>query len=737
MSSSAALLVEVFLHEGRYHGEPEWPPSPARLFQALVAGVARGSALAIDDEDALRWFECLSPPVIGSPCALRGQAVKTWVPNNDLDAKGGDPAEVIHIRTGKGHHPRLFDPSVPFVYAWELDGSEDSRRQADRVVELASSLYQLGRGVDLGWARAARVSVAALDERLDRYAGHVHRPSVGAPTDTGTPLDCAVPGSLASLKVRHEATLSRFERVGSGAKMRVLFHQPPKALFRPVTYDSRPVTALFELRDGGGRFAARAQTSAVALVEAIRDAAALRLAAALPERRLDVERALVGRTPEGARRLDISARVRITPIPSIGHQHADRGIRRVMVAIPGTCPLAPRDVLWAVSGLELADRTVLTRTDDRAMLGHFGADKPARTFHTVTPAALPESASRRRIDPDRSLGDRKGGEERAGEEARALAAVRQALRHAGVRAALIDARVQREPFEVRGERAEQFAEGTRFPKERLWHVAVTFASPVLGPLVIGDGRFLGLGLMAAVLAEFPTAIGFRIEGGWSGSDPHHVARALRRAVMARFQAHIGPRARLPAYVSGHEKEGSPAKGHRHLYFVCDPDSQTLFVLPPHLRDRRAPLASERRILGTLDEALSDFTELRAGRAGVLILRRISTHGGFPVASTWASGTPYLVNRHRKGIGAAEAVERDVRAACEEAGLPVSRVDVANPRGIPGLGLRADVTLHFDHPVGGPILLGRDRFQGGGWFVPKERGSDGRLQSAASADHSPA
>jgi hypothetical protein len=59
-------------------------------------------------------------------------------------------------------------------------------------------------------------------------------------------------------------------------------------------------------------------------------------------------------------------------------------------------------------------------------------------------------------------------------------------------------RVQREPFEAKGQRAEAFAASPRIAKERLWHVEIAFVQPVHGPLLIGDGRYLGLGLMAPV-----------------------------------------------------------------------------------------------------------------------------------------------------------------------------------------------------------------------------------------------
>ncbi|MFZ0589937.1 MAG: type I-U CRISPR-associated protein Csb2 [Bryobacteraceae bacterium] len=125
-------------------------------------------------------------------------------------------------------------------------------------------------------------------------------------------------------------------------------------------------------------------------------------------------------------------------------------------------------------------------------------DRPHRVWRTVTPADLPESAARRCIDPTRRLEQAKTGEERAAECARAAGSVVQALRHAEVRLRPKVIRFQREPFEANGERVETFAEGTRFSKHRLWHVEVEFHERIPGPLVIGDGCFLGLGIMAPV-----------------------------------------------------------------------------------------------------------------------------------------------------------------------------------------------------------------------------------------------
>lgn len=144
-----ALLITVRLHEGRYHGAGEWPPSPGRLFQALVAGAGLGGPLRREDAEALQWLEGCAPPVIASPLMASGQSVKSFVPNNDLDAVGGDPRRVNEIRTEKAVKPRIFDASIPFRYAWSI-GDEEHR--AWLVCALAKRLYQLGRGIDMAWA---------------------------------------------------------------------------------------------------------------------------------------------------------------------------------------------------------------------------------------------------------------------------------------------------------------------------------------------------------------------------------------------------------------------------------------------------------------------------------------------------------------------------------------------------------------------------------------------------------
>src|SRR5205085_1677347 len=89
------------------------------------------------------------------------------------------------------------------------------------------------------------------------------------------------------------------------------------------------------------------------LVLAVRDGAVARLKAALPEQDFQVEKCLVGRKVDGKDDAPKATRVRILPLPSIGHVHADHAIRRILIEVPAGCLLRSDDVFWAFSGLEL------------------------------------------------------------------------------------------------------------------------------------------------------------------------------------------------------------------------------------------------------------------------------------------------------------------------------------------------------------------------------------------------
>lgn len=241
--------------------------------------------------------------------------------------------------------------------------------------------------------------------------------------------------------------------------------------------------------------------------------------------------------------------------------------------------------------------------------------------------------------------------------------------------------------------------------------------------LIGDGRFLRVG----VLAPLATTTGIHvlaIESGLVGApDSAHVARALRRAVMARVQAELGNEP-LPAFFSGHEPDGGPVRAEKssHLAFLCDLPRSRLIVAAPHMLDQRDATRDERKHLTLLDDALNGMNELRAGKSGLLTLRpaRIDTDSDplTALSRVWDNTTPYVVTRHAKKIGATEALAADLRAECYRIGLPKPHVSTRDVVGVPGIGLVGAARLEFEIAVRGPIVLGRTRFLGGGLFAAR-------------------
>ena len=717
---SRTLLLSIRFHDGRYHGAGDWPPTPARLFQALVAGTAKGDKMADEDKAALEWLEMLDAPVIAAPAGRPGQSCKTYVPNNDLDAVGGDLRQIGKIRTAKNTRPHIFDSGVPLLFAWTFNRGGSAEKNAQTICKIAVRLYQMGRGVDMAWAWAELLDAAEVETQLDRHGGAVHRPSEGG---TGKALLCPGKGSLASLKERYDANRTRFTYVREGRKDQQLFYQPSKPRFAKVAYDTPPQHFLFELRAATHEesFVPWPSTQAVELVMSLRDKAAGRLKEALPVEAEKIDRVLIGREATEA---DKAVRVRILPLPSIGHSHADCAIRRVLVEVPPNCPLRADDMAWAFSGLHITGEIPgnLVRTEERGMLDHYGVDNSEqngfRVWRTITPAALPVMRTGRGT----------GGAKRVAGEAKAAHAVVQALRHAGVAVSVESIRVQREPFDRNGARAEEFAMPERFAARGLLHVEIAFVQAVRGPLVIGNGRYLGLGLMAPQKDALHDVLAFSIapETNIATANVASLLHAVRRALMA-LARDDNNNGHVPRLFSGHEREGAPARsgGHEHVFLAADDHDgdgriDRLIVAAPWTCDLTTRGSREDR--ACFDGVATKLTQVRAGRLGVLTFGPVrALAAGDPLvgpACVWESRTDYRPTRHAgRGKDLDAAVVRDVIAECQRRSLPRPEVELLELNAGPnGGGLAARVRLRFAVAVEGPIMLGRNSHRGGGLFA---------------------
>jgi len=143
---------------------------------------------------------------------------------------------------------------------------------------------------------------------------------------------------------------------------------------------------LFDIRDQHDGFVAQPFTQVSQLTQCLIDAAKQRLLPHFPEQAV---RYLTGK---GANDADKALRIRVVPLPSIGHQHTQADIRRVLIEVPGDCPLQLADVEWAFSGpldvdLETGeidqDTPILVKATDRKMLVYYGIgeQKAARVLH--------------------------------------------------------------------------------------------------------------------------------------------------------------------------------------------------------------------------------------------------------------------------------------------------------------------------------------------------------------------
>ena len=709
-----SLLVAVRFHEGRYHGVEDgfdgakgWPPSPARLFQALVASAAKGSRLEADDQEALLWLEGLLPPRISAPAAHRGRDVKLFVPNNDLDSVGGDPALVSKIRVGKIWRPCFFNANEPILYAWDFEAGE---ARARRVCSIAERLCQLGRGIDMAWAQGQVLDQEQTQAALEAHSGALRIP--GGAGQVPTPHR----GTLDSLVERHAQNRTRLRTENAGRKQVQLFRQPSSASFGRTGYDIPTRRLHFELRSPKGGFAAQPLDSVFPFVAGLRDAAAKRLMDSMPDDSALIEKIVVGRNAGSA---DLARRIRILPVPSVGTEHTDPSIRRVLVEVPPECPLRLDDLKWAFAGVVTpgSAQATLTSTRESGMADRFC--RSALAFQTITPVALTR-AQRRRIGET----GQKSAQERQQEESVAVGAVVHALRHLGITNRPIEVHVRKEPFQKRGALAESFAQGSRFSKHALWHVALRFSTPVRGPLAVGDGRFCGLGLMRPCESHdgiLAFDLGRRVaKRGWPS-----LVHGLRRALMSLAADDRGLVARL---FSGHEPDGQPDRSghHAHVFLAADEagsgrDANTrLVVAAPWLVDRTTK--RQPKELAEFNDVVRKLHDLRAGSLGRftgLVAHSIEDEDPLVRPSrVWIGRTPYAATRHmQRADNPEEHIKSDIANECQRRGLSkpqsieLGRVNVGPRGGRP----TAMVKLRFNVAVSGPILLGRKSHEGGGLF----------------------
>jgi CRISPR-associated protein Csb2 len=484
------LAGVVFAAIGPDSEVPDWPPQPDRIFSALVATwAARGQDDA--ETDALRWLEQLEPPQLIEHGAAPRTPATVFVPPNDPRSDRQKHAKGV-LPALRRRQPRRFpatrpdDPVLRFVWS---DAAPDAATLS-ALDRLARDTSYVGHSSSLTRCR---------------FTLEQNTPDL---TNARAPERRVYPGRLDELR----QTYARFAKSASGNDRPL-----PGARVTSRSATDRTRTSHFAdrwliLEHVGGEMP---DVRACALVaRTIRDALLagydrIGLGDRIPE-------VVSGHSPDGkATRLP---HIAIIPLAFVGFAHADGHMMGFAVVPPEDGAILRDDVfrkaLRALAPMdEERGRRILTITTKEGtprdgafsieLSPSFEASRRsldpalyaarARAFATVTPIAL-----------DRHLKAR--GQERQ-EEIQAQIAIScrniglpepeavVADKHSAIEGAPSSSPSGKSPAWLRWRTPASLA------SRQLTHAVFRFPEPVDGPVLLGAGRFLGLGLFRPLNPE--------------------------------------------------------------------------------------------------------------------------------------------------------------------------------------------------------------------------------------------
>ena len=546
MGSAAKFGIEVNFLTGRFvatfhndRRQHEWPPHPARLFSALVAAWADADEPDRSERAALEWLEAQAPPAIAASGAVPRTAVAHFVPVNDASVV----ARAWHERTAHT--------------VFSLEGQLHDELAATRG-EVTKSVAQILRRLEKARGVGAQVgrvgntnpssALAMMPERrgkqerffpsvtpdvpratylwrdpvpdefrevLDRLLGRVTR--LGHPSSL---VSCRLPSevpaatleagagssNLRTVRGGQLAELERRHAQHAGVKPRALpftdvrYRAVPKSAGQPDEKAEKPDTCgewiVFEF-DRNSR--ALPATRAVEIATAMRAAVFHYAADPIPE---ELSGHLGDGTPTAA------PHVAFLPLPYVGFQHADGRLLGIAVSVPECLSEATRRAVYRAIGAweKVAPDDTLSLTFGGGRVFHLRRQRGPTTLISLRPGVWSKACSRwvsaTPVALPRHPGRLSGGTAGARTNAWALAesAVATACQHVGLPQPT-SIEVSLSPFLVGARGA------TRYPafsqsgragnpvRRQLVHATVTFERSIVGPLMLGSGRFLGLGLM--------------------------------------------------------------------------------------------------------------------------------------------------------------------------------------------------------------------------------------------------
>lgn len=476
------LCITVRWLDDRYHGlidhdgPPEWPPSPYRLFQALVAGVARRGEIDAEIGESLKWLEG-KPPIIIAPRSFRGSMITRYVPNNDGDKQ---PDRQNRL-TAKLSQPTILLDQPEVHYLWPV---AEECPEAARLIHASRYLSCLGWGIDMAYAAGCFLD----EEQIRKLSGVRWFPRPDTFRDEGQ-LRVAKSGSMADLRQAYDSALSRIE---IGKPLRTV-HKP--YVFDGVYYSSieRPLgrpSVTFALRATDDISYGHPHAKLMHVAGMTRRAAIKAMTEYPPDGVEDaatwVDSFVAGHLPEG---IDSHERFSYIPLPSIGHEHADAMIRRVMVIAPFGYESHLRHLADQLAGVQLEPED----GTDGPLLDRFRPDSVTRRYldwsrlwASVVPVILPGHDDHK---PQKTL--------KLIERSLRQSGIDQPCRFTWSALPNFDNCLTAHKYD-RAKQRVGYYRPQHLERFTAVHVRIAFDQPIVGPLCIGAGRHCGFGVFASV-----------------------------------------------------------------------------------------------------------------------------------------------------------------------------------------------------------------------------------------------
>jgi CRISPR-associated protein Csb2 len=541
------LCISIRFLDCAFHGrcdggEPEWPPSPLRLFQALVAATAahlNERRTLADGVPALQWLEGQPLPTIVAPEAVAGTKYRMYVPDNVGDLVGKswskhNDNDMSNYRTEKDVLPLNLVGGDCVSYLWPLAETDAGFAQhMDLLFAAVRSITHLGWGIDHVVADA-RVIAEAEAVSLDGERWH-------AVVDSGgVPLRAPIEGTLVDLMRKYAEFLGRvtpegFKPVTPLSAFKIVNYRregdaPPSACFAAfdILAPDASKKCHFDPVRGGKQVAAMTRHAA-------KEAAEKSLLGQAGWSEAVIAAKICGHgLPEsedkGGKHAPVEGgRIAFIPLPSLVRKSSDGSFNNVSsiirVLLVGQRGLSKDDlqqIARLLPGQNLVDEktgksvAMLSRIpDDENMVGRYTATSD--TWTTVTPMILPgyddPKGLRKRLFP-------KDGDAAtplmADEQKRLLeqldrridGLIRKAIVQAGFSQKLADDALiewSNTGYLPGVDLAMRYAVPQELRRYRRLHVRITWTKgvdaegnrkplQVSGPLCIGGGRFVGMGL---------------------------------------------------------------------------------------------------------------------------------------------------------------------------------------------------------------------------------------------------